>query len=97
MNICIGSRLYEKGWKQGAYIECTDLPETLREACWPAIHSLDLVKELGEPRNTLILLTQACDIAASCDNEPTLEFVLARRPKKKRSPYPLNLDARSTR
>ena len=85
MDTCIGSQLYEKGWKQGAYIKCTDLSDALREACWAGSPSLanDIVKELSETRNTLILLTQACDIAASCNNEPTLEFVIARRPKKK--------------
>jgi hypothetical protein len=99
MDTCIGSQLYETGWKQGAYIECTDLSDALREACWAGSPDLakDLFKELGETRNILILLTQACDIAASCDNEPTLEFVIARRPKKKKPPYPLNLDARSSR
>ena len=99
MDTCIGSQLYEKGWKQGAYIKCTDLSDALREACWAGSPSLanDIVKELSETRNTLILLTQACDIAASCNNEPTLEFVIARRPNKKRPPYSLNLDARSSR
>lgn len=99
MDTCIGSQLYVNGWIQGAYIECTDLSDALREACWAGSPNLgnDLVKELSEGRNTLILLTQACDIAASCNNEPTLEFVLARRPKKKKPPYPLNLDARSSR
>lgn len=99
MDTCIGSQLYEKGWKQGAYIQCTDLSDALREACWAGSPSLanDIVKELSETRNMLILLTQACDIAASCNNEPTLEFVIARRPKKKRPPYSLNLDARSSR
>ena len=99
MDTCIGSQLYEKGWKQGACIKCTDLSDALREACWAGSPSLanDIVKELNETRNTLILLTQACDIAACCNNEPTLEFVIARRPKKKQPPYPLNLDARSSR
>ncbi|MDP1615263.1 MAG: hypothetical protein Q8L68_05640 [Methylococcales bacterium] len=99
MDTCIGSQLYEKGWKQGAYIECTDLSDALRKGCWAGSPNLanDLVKELSETRNTLILLTQACDVAASCNNEPTLEFVIARRPKKKQPPYPLNLDARSSR
>ncbi|MBE0472211.1 MAG: hypothetical protein IBX55_22225 [Methyloprofundus sp.] len=99
MDTCIGSQLYEKGWKQGAYIDCTDLSDALRKACWPGNPSLasNLVKELSETRNTLILLTQACDIATSCNNEPTLEFVVARRPKKQKLPYQLNLDARSSR
>lgn len=94
-----GSHLYENGWKQGAYIECTDLSDGLREACWAGSPSLanDIVKELSETRNTLILLTQACDIVASCKDEPTLEFVIARRPRKKKAPYSLNLDARSSR
>lgn len=99
MDTCIGSQLYEKGWKQGAYVKCTDLSDALRKACWAGSPSLEnvIVKELSETRNTLILLTQACDIAASCDNEPTLEFVIARRPRKKGSPHSLNLDARSSR
>lgn len=97
MDTCIGSQLYEKGWKQGAYIDCTDLSDDLRKACWPGSPKLNLAKELSETRNLLILLTQACDIAASCNNEPTLEFVIARRPRKKKPPHSLNLDARSSR
>jgi hypothetical protein len=99
MDTCIGVHLYGKGWEQGAYIACTDLSDDLREACWAGSPNLasELVKELSESRNTLILLTQACDIVASCNNEPTLEFVIARRPRKKQSPHPLNLDARSSR
>lgn len=95
----IGSQLYEKGWKQGAYLTCSELSETLRKACWAGNPNLanNLAKELGESRNVLILLSQGCDIAAPCNNEPTLEFVIARRPKKKSNPHPLNLDARSSR
>jgi hypothetical protein len=95
----IGSQLYEKGWKQGAYLTCSELSETLRKACWAGNPNLAnvLTKELCEPRNVLILLSQACDIAAPYDNEPTLEFVIARRPKKKSKPHFLNLDARSSR
>ena len=97
--LSIGSQLYEKGWKQGAYIACSELSETLRKAYWAGNPNLanGLAKELCESRNVLILLSQGCDIAAPCNDEPTLEFVIARRPKKKSNPYPLNLDARSSR
>lgn len=99
MDTCICTQLYENGWKQGAYIACTDLSETLRESCWAGSPNLasNLVNQLSETRNTLILLTQACDIVASSGHEPTLEFVIARRPKKKKAPHFLNQDARSSR
>ncbi|NOT86132.1 MAG: hypothetical protein HOP02_15430 [Methylococcaceae bacterium] len=53
--------------------------------------------KLSDSRNTLVLLSQACDISAPCSIEPTLEFVIARRPKKNQPPYSLNLDGRSSR
>ena len=99
MDNSIGSQLYEKGWKQGAYVACSALSDALRKACWagnPNLVSV-LAKELCESRNILILLTQSCDIAAPCNSEATLEFVIARRPKKKSEPHFLNLDARSSR
>lgn len=99
MDTCICTQLYENGWKQGAYIACTDLSEALRESCWAGSPNLasNLVNQLSETRNTLILLTQACDIVASSDHEPTLEFVIARRPRKNKAPHFLNQDARSSR
>lgn len=95
----IGGQLYENGWKQGAYIACSKLSDNLRNACWAGNPSLEnsLFNQLCESRNVLILLTQACDIAAHCSSEPALEFVIARRPKKKSKPHFLNRDARSSR
>ncbi len=100
METSIGSQLFDKGWKQGAYIECSDLSDILRDHCWASSQSLNhsLNKELTEKRNILILLSQACDIAAFCDNnEPMLEFVIARRPKKHKVPHSLNQNAHSSR
>jgi hypothetical protein len=99
MDNSIGSQLYEKGWKQGAYIACSELSHTLINACWAGNQNLahGLSSTLSDSRNVLILLSQACDIVANCDFEPTLEFVIARKPRKNSSPYPLNLDGRSSR
>jgi hypothetical protein len=81
-------KLYEKGWKQGAYISCSELlSEVLRNDCWASNKDLhnDLTNQLSDSRNVLILLTQACDIASPCSIEPTLEFVIARRPRQNQS------------
>lgn len=93
-----GTLLYEKGWRQGAFIRCTELSQTLRDACRAATDALAvrLGEELQEPRNVLLVLAQACDIAASCSVEPTIEGVIAKRLKPQK-PYAYNQDARSSR
>lgn len=91
-----GSLLHEQGWRQGAYIACSNLSEKILANCRGASQELE-AKQLSDPRNVLILLSQACDIVASCNKESTLEFVIARRPKKKSAPHGANLDARSSR
>lgn len=100
MTDSVGSELYEQGWVQGTYLFCEKLSSDFYQCCWASSKDLseDLVNQLTDNRNALILLSQTCDIVAKCEAEKTLEFVIARRPKKKNySPHPLNLDARSSR
>lgn len=95
-NLPAGSLLHELGWQQGAYIACSDLSDSIQKNCRGASQELK-AEQLSDSRNVLILLSQACDIVAPCELEPTLEFVIARRPRKKTTPYSGNLNAYSTR
>lgn len=99
MTNLIGTVLFDCGWVQGTYLFCETLSTDFCKNCWPSTKDLsaDLIKQLTDKRNALILISQNCDIVSSSPTEKTLEFVVARRPKKKNPPYFLNLDARSTR
>ena len=98
INSSFGAQLYERGWKQGTYIDCPTLSGDLRNACWAGNPNLkdNLLEHLCNPLNVLILLTQACDIVAPCRSEPVLEFVIAQRTNNKKA-NSSNLDARSCR
>lgn len=99
MTESVGSTLFGQGWVQGAYLFCNELSDKFHECCWASSKDLseELQRQLTDRRNALILLSQTCDIVALCHNEKTLEFVIARKPKKNKPPHYLNLDARSSR
>ena len=99
MSESVGIELFSQGWAQGTYLFCESLSADFYLHCWATTESLseNLEKQLTDKRNTLILLSQNCDITAKYTTEKTIEFVIARRPKKKKPPHFLNLDAKSTR
>lgn len=101
MNESVGIELFSQGWVQGAYLFCESLSVDFFQFCWPSSKTLpeELKKQLIDKRNTLILLSQNCDIAAKYKIETTLEFVIARRKRGNipKPPHFLNLDAKSTR
>lgn len=98
MTDSIGYQLLKTGWVQGTYLFCEQLSAGFYTHCWASTKELSeiLESQLTDKRNALILISQACDIAASCDKEKNLEFVFARKLRKQK-PFELNLDARSSR
>ncbi|TXL03144.1 hypothetical protein BMR07_16090 [Methylococcaceae bacterium CS1] len=95
MSESVGKELFSQGWAQGTYLFCESLSADFHLHCWATTENLE--KQLTDKRNTLILLSQNCDITAKYTIEKTIEFVIARRPKKKKPPHFLNLYAKSTR
>ena len=95
----VGQQLIKTGWVQGTYLFCKDLPSDFYQICWASSKELheNLESQLKDARNILILISQDCDIAAKSESEKSIEFVIARKPKKNNPPHFLNLDARSSR